>query len=132
MVLASSVRRGGRSLASLARTEVGPVAGMATTLAILYVIIIALAGLGIVVVKALGGEEVTMKAGTTLEAPADGTIQARCSKDAAGVLRGPAGRSTYHYGPGAGESMLFHEGPAWPSRPATIGRGDGRRPAGPA
>ena len=31
---------------------------MATTLAILYVIIIALAGLGIVVVKALGGEEV--------------------------------------------------------------------------
>ena len=69
MVLAASVRRGGKSLASLARTEVGPVAGVATTLAILYVIIIALAGLGIVVVKALGGEEVAMKAGTTLAYP---------------------------------------------------------------
>ena len=36
---------------------------MATAIAILYIIIIALAGLGIVVVKALGGEEVPMKAG---------------------------------------------------------------------
>src|SRR5579871_376848 len=52
MVLAASVRRGGRSLAAIARDEVGPAAGLATGIAILYVIIIALAGLGIVVVKA--------------------------------------------------------------------------------
>src|SRR5438270_539535 len=69
MVLAISTRRGGRSLAGLARLEIGPVAGTATTLAILYVIIIALAGVGIVVVKALGGGEVPMKAGTVLEFP---------------------------------------------------------------
>ena len=43
-------------------------------MAILYVIIIALAGLGIVVVKALGGEDVPMAAGTTLTLPGDATI----------------------------------------------------------
>ena len=64
MVLAASVRRGGQSLAGIARAEIGPAAGVATAVAILYIIIIALAGLGIVVVKALGGEEVPMKAGT--------------------------------------------------------------------
>ncbi len=109
MVLAASVRRGGRSLAGLARTEIGPVAGMATTLAILYVIIIALAGLGIVVVKALGGEEVPMKAGTTLEIPAEDRIEAHGSKGGPATFVIPPG-STYRYGPGADESMLFHEG----------------------
>ena len=44
-------------------------AGVAAAIAILYIIIIALAGLGIVVVKALGGEEVPMKAGTVLVYP---------------------------------------------------------------
>ena len=63
MVLAASTRRGGQSLAGLARAEIGRPAGIAAALAILYIIIIALAGLGIVVVKALGGEEVPMKAG---------------------------------------------------------------------
>src|SRR3954465_5229816 len=58
MVLAASTRRDGLSLAGIARAEIGPVAGAATGIAILYVIVIALAGLGIVVVKALGGEEV--------------------------------------------------------------------------
>src|SRR5207342_20301 len=69
MVLAASVRRGGKSLAGIAREEIGPVAGGATAVAILYVIIIALAGLGIVVVKALGGEEVPMPAQTVLVYP---------------------------------------------------------------
>ena len=64
MVLALSTRRGGRSLASLARQEIGRPAGIAATIAILYIIIMTLAGLGIVVVKALGGEEVPLKAGT--------------------------------------------------------------------
>ncbi|MGB2612000.1 MAG: carbon starvation CstA family protein, partial [Isosphaeraceae bacterium] len=64
MVLALSTLRGGRSLASLARQEIGRPAGIAATIAILYIIIMTLAGLGIVVVKALGGEEVPLKAGT--------------------------------------------------------------------
>ncbi len=37
MVLAASVRRGGRSLAGIARDEVGPAAGTATAVAILYI-----------------------------------------------------------------------------------------------
>ncbi len=71
MVLAASTRRDGLSLAGLARTEIGRPAGLAAAIAILYIVIIALAGLGIVVVKALGGEEVRMKAGTVLEYPAE-------------------------------------------------------------
>ena len=46
--------------------EIGRPAGLAAAIAILYIVIIALAGLGIVVVKALGGEEFRMKAGTVL------------------------------------------------------------------
>src|SRR4051812_45118803 len=69
MVLALSTRRGGKSLAGIAREELSPIAGGATAIAILYVIIIALAGLGIVVVKALGGEEVKMAKGTELVFP---------------------------------------------------------------
>ena len=108
MVLAASVRRGGRSLASLARTEVGPVAGLATTLAILYVIIIALAGLGIVVVKALGGEEVAMKAGTTLTYPASATIRTETNLAGVKTYDVPA-ETTYQFGDGPDGSMIFHE-----------------------
>src|SRR5262252_5322710 len=60
LVLAASVRRGGQSLAAIARQEIGPVAGVATAVAILYVVVIALAGLGYVVVKALGGDEIQL------------------------------------------------------------------------
>ena len=49
----ASTRRGGRSLADIARTEVGPVAGVTAAIAILFILIIAMAGLGIVVVNAL-------------------------------------------------------------------------------
>jgi carbon starvation protein len=108
MVLASSVRRGGRSLAGLARTEIGPVAGMATTLAILYVIIIALAGLGIVVVKALGGEEVPMKAGTTLDVQAPASIEKKAMPGNLYVYEVPPG-ARYRYGEGPDQSMVFHE-----------------------
>src|ERR1043166_2080145 len=41
------VRRAGRSLAEIARTEIGPVAGVTACVAILFIMIIALAGLGI-------------------------------------------------------------------------------------
>jgi len=49
----ASTRRGGRSLADIARTEVGPVAGVVGAIAILFILIITMAGLGIVVVNAL-------------------------------------------------------------------------------
>src|SRR5579864_1295740 len=49
----ASTRRGGRSLADIARTDVGPVAGITAVVAILFILIIALAGLGLVVVNAL-------------------------------------------------------------------------------
>src|SRR5450432_4894482 len=56
LVLAASIRRGGKSLAQIAFSDVGKVAGTACMVAILFILIIALAGLGKVVVKALGGE----------------------------------------------------------------------------
>jgi carbon starvation protein len=49
----ASTRRGGRSLADIARTEVSTVAGVTGAIAILFILIIAMAGLGIVVVNAL-------------------------------------------------------------------------------
>ncbi|MBI5200209.1 MAG: carbon starvation protein A, partial [Elusimicrobia bacterium] len=52
-ILVLSVRHDGRSLAEIARREVGPVAGFVASLAILLIVIIALAGLGIAVVNAL-------------------------------------------------------------------------------
>jgi carbon starvation protein len=53
VILVASTRRGGRSLAEIARAELGPVLGTVTALAILFIIVIALAGLGNVVVGAL-------------------------------------------------------------------------------
>jgi carbon starvation protein len=53
VILVASTRRGGRSLAEMARAELGPVLGTVTALAILFIIVIALAGLGNVVVGAL-------------------------------------------------------------------------------
>ncbi len=66
LVLAASVRRGGRSLAEIARAEIGSLAGGTASITILFVVIIALSGLGVVVVKALGGEEIKLAAGTEL------------------------------------------------------------------
>jgi len=53
VILVSSVRRGGRSLAEIARDELGPFFGLITAVAILFIIVVALAGLGQVVVQAL-------------------------------------------------------------------------------
>src|SRR2546422_4606241 len=49
----ASMRRNGKSLAEIARTEVNPLAGFTAMLAILFIIVIALAGLGLSVVNAL-------------------------------------------------------------------------------
>jgi carbon starvation protein len=53
VILASSVRRDGKSLAEIARTEISPVAGVTCAVAILFVVVVALAGLGLAVVNAL-------------------------------------------------------------------------------
>ncbi len=53
VILASSVRSGGRSLAEMALAEISPRAYFVSALAILFVVVIALAGLGLAVVHAL-------------------------------------------------------------------------------
>lgn len=53
IVLVASVRRDGKSLAEIVKRDISPVAGFAAGVAILFVLVIALAGLGIVVVNAL-------------------------------------------------------------------------------
>ncbi|MBI3933679.1 MAG: carbon starvation protein A [Acidobacteria bacterium] len=67
LILAASIRRNGRSLAEIAREEIGPLAGGTAAIAILFIIFNALAGLGLVVVKALGGESFTRSDGTVMQ-----------------------------------------------------------------
>src|SRR5580693_2454475 len=69
LVLAASVRCGGKSLAEIARTELGSWANGVVSAAILFIVVIALAGLGFVVVKALGGEEIKLAEGTVVTLP---------------------------------------------------------------
>jgi carbon starvation protein len=69
LVLAASVRTDGKSIAEIARRELGPAAAVIASVAILFIVTIALAGLGIVVVKALGGEEAKLPAGMVIEIP---------------------------------------------------------------
>jgi carbon starvation protein len=73
LVLAASVRRGGKSLAAIARSELGRPAGIVVSAAILFIVVIALAGLGFVVVKALGGDEIQLAEKTRIVLPADQT-----------------------------------------------------------
>ena len=53
VILWASVRRQGRSLADMARAEISPIAGITAAIAILFIVVIALAGLGFAVVNAL-------------------------------------------------------------------------------
>ena len=53
IILFASVRHNGQSLSVIARREVGPLAGVTTSLAILFIIILAMAGLSIVIINAL-------------------------------------------------------------------------------
>ncbi len=84
-------------------------AGAATGIAILYVIIIALAGLGIVVVKALGGEEVPMTAGTRLVYPEDAGITTVTRKGTPHVIYQVPPKSTYVFGESDDDTMVFNE-----------------------
>ena len=75
LVLAASVRRDGKSLAEIARQELGGPAAAIASVAILFIVVIALAGLGFVVVKALGGEEVKLPKGMEIIVPEDKLIR---------------------------------------------------------
>ncbi len=77
LILVASMRHKGRSLAEIARAEVSTLCGRTAIVAILFIVVIALAGLGLVVKKALGGEEVglpktTLARGVTV--PPVGTL----------------------------------------------------------
>ena len=53
VILTCSMRYQGRSLAQMARRELGPIPGMVCSVSILFIIVIALSGLGLAVVNAL-------------------------------------------------------------------------------
>ena len=53
LILGLSIRRNGKSLAEIARHEVSPLSGMIASIAILFIVVIALAGLGLAVANAL-------------------------------------------------------------------------------
>jgi carbon starvation protein len=81
LVLSMSIRRGGKSLAHIAYDEMGKVAGWAAILAILFILVIALAGLGRVVVNALGGGRLVMPGGAVRVIPGSpwGTFTIACT-----------------------------------------------------
>jgi carbon starvation protein len=53
IILTASMRRDGKSLAQIAKEEVGPITGGASLIAILFILIVAIAGLGLVVINSL-------------------------------------------------------------------------------
>ena len=107
LVLAASVRRDGKSLAEIARAELGRTPAIIASIAILFIVIIALAGLGFVVVKALGGEEVKLPAGMQIAVPDEESIfiEYPGSKDPKTLyrLKLPGG-CRVRYGPGQPET----------------------------
>jgi carbon starvation protein len=53
IILVASMRRNGRSLPEIAHAELGPITGLSTATAVLFIVVVALAGLGLAVVNAL-------------------------------------------------------------------------------
>src|SRR3989440_8896826 len=91
LVLAASVRRDGKSIAEIARRELGYPAAIIASVAILFIVVIALAGLGFVVVKALGGEEVKLPAGMEIYLPTVEDAKVIEETEKGQVLEFPAG-----------------------------------------
>ncbi|HTL31074.1 MAG TPA: carbon starvation protein A [Tepidisphaeraceae bacterium] len=102
LVLAASLRRNGRSLAQIAYHDIGKIAGTAATIAILFIVVIAIAGLGKVVVKALGGEEVKYPAGSRLVMTEGAKLQEIYSE--------AGGREHVNYGVPPGTSLRWNKG----------------------
>jgi carbon starvation protein len=97
LVLSASVRFDGKSLAEMAKHLLGPFAGIVASIAILFIVIIALSGLGVVVVKALGGETVNLVADSKILYA--GAVEARETPGGT-MLTIPPG-STVEYATGA-------------------------------
>ena len=79
---------------------------MIASIAILFIVIIALAGLGIIVVKALGGEEAKLPTGMEIVVPAKEEVMGRWNQETPGkkwVFEFPAGCSV-RYSPGEASS----------------------------
>jgi carbon starvation protein len=53
IILVASMRRNGRSLPEIAQSELGAITGTATAVAVLFIVVVALAGLGFAVINAL-------------------------------------------------------------------------------
>ncbi|HEX9665383.1 MAG TPA: carbon starvation protein A [Thermodesulfobacteriota bacterium] len=53
IIFFASVRHGGKSLAEIARIQISPLSGIIASIAVLFILVIALAGLGLAVVNAL-------------------------------------------------------------------------------
>ena len=53
IIFFASVRHGGKSLAEIAKTEISPLTGFVASIAVLFILVVALAGLGLAVVNAL-------------------------------------------------------------------------------
>jgi len=53
IIFFASVRHGGKSLAEIAKTEISPLSGIIASIAVLFILVVALAGLGLAVVNAL-------------------------------------------------------------------------------
>jgi carbon starvation protein len=91
LVLAASVRRDGKSLAEIAKHELGRPAAVVASVAILFIVVIALAGLGFVVVKALGGEEAKLPNGTQIIYPENVIRTVHSGDERSSYLHVPAG-----------------------------------------
>jgi carbon starvation protein len=101
LVLAASVRRDGKSLAEIARAELGRIPAIVASIAILFIVIIALAGLGFVVVKALGGEEVKLPQRMQITVPAGsgvGVYEAKSGAEQGKTLYRFSENCTVRYG----------------------------------
>ena len=105
LVLAASVRNDGKSLAELARRLLGGVPGNVAAISILFIVIIALSGLGMVVVKALGGEEINLVKGTMLNSPTP--MQFEKVESGTLILVPPQTTTTYPTGVSASRSERF-------------------------
>jgi carbon starvation protein len=57
MILWASTRRGGKSVPEMVKEQISPLAGFVASVAILFIIVVALAGLGIAVVNALADSQ---------------------------------------------------------------------------
>ncbi|MGN6133010.1 MAG: carbon starvation CstA family protein [Aureliella sp.] len=105
LVLAASVRNDGKSLAEMARRLLGGVPGNVAAISILFIVIIALSGLGMVVVKALGGEQIKLVEGTRLSSPT--AMELVKSETGTSILVPPQTTTTYPTGTSATRSEKF-------------------------